>query len=136
MIRFYVCKALFKCVYLKFSIKAPQARHLVSSWGIEKRLGQNPVNNNGPHLLNREFTQGKELSVVVSDLTYVRVDKKRQYICVLVDLFNREIIGYSADQIKMPYWFTMHLQCFKDYRPYLRGERRWKPLIIWRLDAI
>ncbi|MEH7452819.1 IS3 family transposase [Gottfriedia acidiceleris] len=46
--------------------------------------------------LNREFTQTEELSAVVSDLTYVRVNKKWHYICVFVDLFNREIIGYST----------------------------------------
>lgn len=46
--------------------------------------------------LNREFTQNKVLSVIVSDLTYVRVNRKWHYICVFVDLFNREIIGYSA----------------------------------------
>ena len=46
--------------------------------------------------LNREFHQDKELKVVVSDLTYVRVQQKWHYICVLVDLFNREIIGHSA----------------------------------------
>ena len=36
------------------------------------------------------------ITVVVSDLTYVRVNYKWSYVCVLVDLFNREIIGYSA----------------------------------------
>lgn len=46
--------------------------------------------------LNREFHQDQELKVVVSDLTYVRVAQKWHYICILVDLFNREIIGYSA----------------------------------------
>ncbi|WP_307258975.1 IS3 family transposase [Oikeobacillus pervagus] len=46
--------------------------------------------------LNREFNQDKELKVIVSDLTYVRVKQKWHYICVLVDLYNREIIGYSA----------------------------------------
>jgi transposase InsO family protein len=46
--------------------------------------------------LNREFTQTEVLSAVVSDLTYVRVNKKWHYICVFVDLFNREIIGYST----------------------------------------
>jgi transposase InsO family protein len=46
--------------------------------------------------LNREFTQNKEFSVVVSDLTYVRVNKKWHYICLFVDLFNREIVGCSA----------------------------------------
>ncbi len=34
--------------------------------------------------------------MVVSDLTYVRVGMSWNYICVLIDLFNREIIGYSA----------------------------------------
>jgi putative transposase len=46
--------------------------------------------------LNREFNQENELNAIVSDLTYVRVHQKWQYICVFVDLFNREIIGYSA----------------------------------------
>lgn len=46
--------------------------------------------------LNREFEQEQELKVVVSDLTYVRVKDNWHYICVLVDLYNREIIGHSA----------------------------------------
>lgn len=32
----------------------------------------------------------------MSDLTYVRVKQKWHYICVLVDLYNRGIIGFSA----------------------------------------
>jgi len=32
----------------------------------------------------------------VSDLTYVRVKQNWHYICVLIDLYNREIIGHSA----------------------------------------
>lgn len=50
--------------------------------------------------LNREFTQDEALAVVVSDLTYVRVEKKWHYVCLFVDLFNREIIGYSAGEHK------------------------------------
>lgn len=46
--------------------------------------------------LNREFDQKEKLAVVVSDLTYVRVASKWNYICLLIDLFNREIIGYST----------------------------------------
>ena len=33
---------------------------------------------------------------MVSDLTYVRVEKSWHYICLFVDLYNREIIGHSA----------------------------------------
>lgn len=38
--------------------------------------------------------------MVISDLTYVRVREKWCYICILIDLFNREIIGYSAGSRK------------------------------------
>ena len=52
------------------------------------------------NILNRQF-QGQEYrNVVISDLTYVRVGARWNYICVLVDLFNREIIGYSAGKYK------------------------------------
>lgn len=48
------------------------------------------------NVVNREFDDQPYRNVVVSDLTYVRVGLNWNYICVLVDLFNREIIGYSA----------------------------------------
>ena len=47
------------------------------------------------NVLNRDFDSHKPLKVIVSDLTYVRVQHKWYYICDLVDLYNREIIGYS-----------------------------------------
>ena len=40
------------------------------------------------NILNREFQQGIELYVLVSDLTYARVVKKWHYVCLFVDLFN------------------------------------------------
>ena len=46
--------------------------------------------------LNRSFDGQEQHAVVVSDLTYVRVGHRWHYICVLIDLFNREIIGFSA----------------------------------------
>ncbi|MDQ0220405.1 transposase InsO family protein [Peribacillus cavernae] len=46
--------------------------------------------------LNRKFDQQEELAAVVSDLTYVRVENRWHYICLFVDLYNREIIGHSA----------------------------------------
>ena len=48
------------------------------------------------NILNRQFDGQGYRDVVVSDLTYVRVGAHWNYICVLVDLYNREIIGYSA----------------------------------------
>ena len=50
--------------------------------------------------VNREFNDRDYLEVVVSDLTYVRVRDKWCYVCLIIDLFNREIIGYSAGKNK------------------------------------
>src|SRR5690625_4755467 len=59
---------------------------------VKSKVNESEITN----VLNREFSQDWELKVVVSDLTYVRVAQKWHYICFLTDLFNREIIGYSA----------------------------------------
>ncbi|WP_430606763.1 IS3 family transposase [Enterococcus sp. AZ170] len=48
------------------------------------------------NVLNQKFTQETPLTTIVSDLTYVRVAGKWHYICTLVDLYNREIVGYSS----------------------------------------
>ncbi|MGG3506572.1 IS3 family transposase [Paenibacillus lautus] len=48
------------------------------------------------NVLDREFEQSEIKRFVVSDLTYVKVQNRWHYICVLMELFNREIIGHSA----------------------------------------
>ena len=48
----------------------------------------------------RRFDNRKHLEVVVSDLTYVKVRNKWNYVCILLNLANREIIGYSAGKNK------------------------------------
>jgi putative transposase len=55
-----------------------------------------PVKNE----LQRQFKQEEPLAVIVSDLTYVRVGTKWYYVCLFVDFFNREIIGYSVGASK------------------------------------
>lgn len=59
---------------------------------IKSKCNEDPVKNE----LNRAFDNQEELAVVVSDLTYVRVNGKWNYVCLFVDLFNREIIGHNA----------------------------------------
>ncbi len=48
------------------------------------------------NVLDRKFQQEKALTVVGSDLTYVRVGSNWHSICIIIDLYNREIIGYSS----------------------------------------
>jgi transposase InsO family protein len=75
---------------------------LVSSYTVAQykphidKCNESKVQN----IVNREFSAQPQYNVVVSDLTYVRVGNSWNYICVLVDLFNREIIGYSAGRNK------------------------------------
>lgn len=54
-----------------------------------------PENENG-NILNREFKSKNPFEILVSDLTYVRVNNKWNYICLFVDVFNRQIVGYSV----------------------------------------
>lgn len=51
-----------------------------------------PIHNE----LNRESNDRNPLEAIVSDLTYVRVGSSWNYICTIMDLHNREIIGYST----------------------------------------
>lgn len=49
-----------------------------------------------PNVLDREFDGHPPHTHIVSDLTYVRVGSKWNYVCLLVDLRNREIVGHAA----------------------------------------
>ncbi|BCJ88611.1 hypothetical protein skT53_35960 [Effusibacillus dendaii] len=65
---------------------------LVSTYTVAQFKPQSkPCNESAiANELDREFQQEEQLKAVVSDLTYVRVDQKWPYVCLLVDLFNRE----------------------------------------------
>lgn len=55
-----------------------------------------PVENQ----LNRAFSNREPLEAIITDLTYVRVGVKWHYVCFIIDLFNREIIGHSCGPSK------------------------------------
>lgn len=56
--------------------------------------------------INREFLEQEEQSVVISDLTYVRVGNIWNYLSLFIDILNREIIGHSLVAIKIQNWST------------------------------
>ena len=70
------------------------------------------------NLVKRNFKDQPPMHVVVSDLTYVRVGMSWHYICILIDLFNREIIGYSAGRNKDAHLVT---QAFTSIRGNLNN---------------
>lgn len=74
---------------------------LVSKYVKRRKHRKNNVNEDkNPNIVNRKFNGRGELEVVVSDLTYVKVGAVWHYICLLVDLMNREIIGFAAGRNK------------------------------------
>lgn len=71
--------------------------YTVKQYKVPKSTCNNEIIDN---VVNRDFDREKSLDVVVSDLTYVNVAGKWNYICLLIDLYNREIIGYSCGKYK------------------------------------
>jgi transposase InsO family protein len=59
-------------------------------------VNEDPV----PNKVKREFANRRPLEVVVSDLTYVKCAGKWHYICLLLDLAGRKIIGSAVGKQK------------------------------------
>lgn len=53
-----------------------------------------------PNIVDRQFSDRKPLEVVVSDLTYIRCAGRWHYLCMLVDLHGRKIIGSAIGRKK------------------------------------
>jgi len=51
-----------------------------------------------PNILNREFTVSAPNTVWVSDITYLRCEEGWLYLCVIIDLFSRKVVGYSVSE--------------------------------------
>jgi transposase InsO family protein len=71
---------------------------LVSKYVLRrKKRKQTDVNEeNKTNLVDGNFNERKVLEVVVSDLTYVKVGGTWHYICLLMDLSNRDIVGFAT----------------------------------------
>lgn len=75
---------------------------LVSSYTAAQFRPQQDTCNEAKtaNVVDRQFRKQPYRNVVVSDLTYVRVWRNWNYTCILVELFNCEIVGYSAGSNK------------------------------------
>jgi putative transposase len=79
-----------------------QENGLVSKYTCKKYRASTEQSNESTvsNQLNREFTVGQQRKVLVTDLTYVRVKQQWHYLCVIIDVSNREIVGRSAGKHK------------------------------------
>lgn len=48
-----------------------------------------------PNILNRQFTADKPSMVWVSDITYLQIEKRFLYLTVIIDLYDRKIVGWN-----------------------------------------
>ena len=70
-----------------------------------------------PNLLNREFTVAQPGKVWVGDITYIATDEGWLFLAVVIDLFSRQVVGWSLrqdmsrdiviDALRMA-WFKRH----------------------------
>ncbi len=76
--------------------------HLISNYTKKKYKPWTKGCNEAatPNIVNQKFNHKQTLDVVVSDLTYVNVNESWCYVCLIIDLWNREIIGWSAGRKK------------------------------------
>ncbi len=105
----YGARKIVKCLSMfGYIVSRQKVREIMKSYNLvstytakkyknyKSKCNDEKVNN----VLNREFSVGKKRNVIVSDLTYVNVCGKWNYVCFLVNIFNREIIGYAAGKNK------------------------------------
>lgn len=76
--------------------------NLVSAYTAKKYRPHKTKTNESdvPNIVNREFSNRHINEVFVSDLTYVRIRDRWGYLCTLIDLYNREIVGSSCGMHK------------------------------------
>lgn len=81
--------------------------YTVKQYKVHKQTCNNDKIDNK---LKRNFNQEERMKVIVSDLTYVNVAGKWNYICLMLDLYNREIVGYAAGKHKDAYLVWLEKQ--------------------------
>jgi len=56
------------------------------------------VKEKKPNLLNQDFKANKKNAKWVSDITYIRTSKGWAYLCAVMDLYSRKIVGHAVKQ--------------------------------------
>ena len=51
-----------------------------------------------PNLLQQDFSASKSNEKWVSDINYIKTDEGWLYLCVFIDLFSRQVIGWSMSK--------------------------------------
>jgi putative transposase len=93
-----------------FCCSRPRVARIMAANGIvakTKRKFKVTTNANhhypiSPNLLNQQFTAPMKNRIWISDITYIRTQAGWLYLTVIMDLYNRQIIGWSMSHRLTP----------------------------------
>ncbi len=72
--------------------------------------------NISPNVLNRDFTADRPNQKWVSDFTYIWSSEGWVYLCVVIDLYSRKVVGWASssridtDLLMMAFWHAVNLR--------------------------
>lgn len=82
----------------KERVRKLMALHGIKARGKRKYKATTDSNHTlpiAPNLLARNFSPATPNTVRTSDITYVATDEGRLYLTVIIDLFSRQVVGWS-----------------------------------------
>jgi len=89
-----------------YKVSRPRTARMMRAQGLQarrRRKVKHTTDSNhtypiAPNKLNRQFTVARENQVWVSDITYIETSKGWTYLTVIIDLFDRKVIGWSMSE--------------------------------------
>lgn len=101
-----------------FKLKLGQVTSYMRKLGLTSKVSRKPKSGSNslynpcifPNILNRQFTSEKPSQVWVSGITSLEVKEGLLFLTIIIDLFDRKIIGYSVSsglttkETTMPAW--------------------------------
>ena len=89
-----------------FQVSRPRVARIMKAAGIRARIPRRFVVTTdskhnypvAPNILNREFSAIRPGQVWVSDITYIRTNRGWLYLTVIIDLFDRKVVGWAMSK--------------------------------------
>lgn len=100
----YGCRKITKELQSRgFKIQSAQVTNYMRMLGLRRKVKRkykattDSIHNHyvSPNVLNREFTVSEPSRAWVSDITYIQTMRGFLYLTIIMDLFDRKIIGWS-----------------------------------------
>ena len=85
----------------KERVRKMMQRHGIKARGKKKFVVTTDSRHNlpiAPNLLNRDFTAQAPNTVWTSDITYIATDEGWLYLTAVIDLFSRQVVGWSMKE--------------------------------------